>query len=68
MRIPKSLVEEWGNAGDVSRWLDVLADLGFDRERARGWGVAHNLAWSWDERRGWSERHVENARRIFIAR
>ena len=41
---------------DVSRWLDALAELGLDRERARGWGVAHNLAWAWDERRGWLER------------
>jgi streptomycin 6-kinase len=29
----------------VARWLDVLADLGLDRERLRGWGVAHALAW-----------------------
>jgi len=56
------------NAGQVSRWLDVLADVGLDRERARGWGVAHNLAWSWDERDGWLEQHVEEARRILSAR
>ena len=56
------------NADDVSRWLAALADLGFDRERARGWGVAHNLAWAWDERRGWLEQHVEEARRILTAR
>ena len=56
------------NAGSVSRWLDALAELGFDRERARGWGVAHNLAWAWDERRGWLEPHVEEARRILNAR
>jgi streptomycin 6-kinase len=56
------------NADDVSRWLDGLAELGFDRERARGWGFAHNLAWAWDERRGWSEHHVEEARRILTAR
>ncbi len=56
------------NADDVSRWLDALADLGFDRERAREWGVAHNLAWAWDERRGWLEQHVEDARRILSAR
>ncbi|MFO7571174.1 MAG: aminoglycoside phosphotransferase family protein [Gaiellaceae bacterium] len=56
------------NAGSVSRWLDALAELGFDRERARGWGVAHNLAWAWDERRGWLDEHVEKARRIFSAR
>jgi streptomycin 6-kinase len=56
------------NADSVSRWLDVLADLGFDRERARGWGVAHNLAWAWDERRGWLDRQVDEARRILSAR
>jgi streptomycin 6-kinase len=56
------------NTLDVSRWLDALAELGFDRERARGWGVAHNLAWAWDERRGWLDQHVEEARRIFNAR
>jgi streptomycin 6-kinase len=56
------------NADDVSRWLDVLAELGFDRERARGWGVAHNLAWAWDERRGWIDQHVEEVRRILSAR
>jgi streptomycin 6-kinase len=56
------------NTTDVPRWLDALRDLGFDRERARGWGVAHNLAWAWDERRGWLDQHVEEARRIFNAR
>ncbi len=55
------------NADSVTRWLDVLADLGYDRERARGWGVAHNLAWAWDERRGWLEQHVDEARRILTA-
>ncbi len=56
------------NADSVSRWLDVLADLGFDRERARGWGVAHNLAWAWDEQRGWLDEQVEEARRVLNAR
>jgi streptomycin 6-kinase len=56
------------NTHDVSRWLDVLVELGFDRDRARDWGVAHNLAWAWDERRGWLEQHVEEARRILNAR
>ena len=56
------------NADSVSRWLDALADLGLDRERARGWGVAHNLAWAWDERRGWLDEHVEEARRVLRAR
>ncbi len=56
------------NTHDVSRWLDELSELGLDRERARGWGVAHNLAWAWDERRGWLDPHVEEARRILSAR
>jgi streptomycin 6-kinase len=56
------------NTLDVSRWLDALAELGFDRERARSWGVAHNIAWAWDERRGWLEGPVEEARRILNAR
>ena len=56
------------NATSVSRWLDALADLGLDRERARGWGVAHNLAWAWDEGSGWLEKHVDEARRILNAR
>jgi streptomycin 6-kinase len=57
------------NARDPSRWLDVLADLGLDRERSRAWGVAHNLAWAWDEvRLEWHENHVEEARRILRAR
>lgn len=55
------------NAESVSRWLDVLAELGLDRERARGWAVAHNLAWAWDERRGWLATHVETVRRILSA-
>jgi streptomycin 6-kinase len=55
------------NTLDVSRWLDALADLGFDRERARGWGIAHNLAWGWEEHSGWNEEHVEDVRRIFNA-
>lgn len=60
--------EVFRNTDDISRWLDALVDLGFDRERSRGWGVAHNLAWAWDERDGWSEHHVEEARRILSAR
>ena len=56
------------NTDSPSRWLDVLSDLGFDRERARGWGVAHNLAWAWDQHEGWLEEHVAEARRILSAR
>jgi streptomycin 6-kinase len=35
----------------VRRRLDQLsAELGLDRERMRGWGIAHALAWDADER------------------
>ena len=56
------------NTRDTARWLDALTELGFDRERALAWGVAHNLAWAWDERRGWLLEHVAEARRILNAR
>lgn len=49
------------------RWLDVLRDLGLDRDRLRGWGVAHALAWGWHEERGWSHDSIEIARAIFTA-
>ena len=49
------------------RWLDVLEDLGLDRERLRGWGVAHALAWGWDDETGWSRRSVAAARTILAA-
>ena len=56
------------NTTEVSRWLEALRDLGLDRERARGWGIAHNLAWAWDEHDGWLKPHVEEARQILRAR
>ena len=68
IRIARQLQRLLRNAGSVSRWLDVLASIGLDRERARGWGVAHNLAWAWDERHGWLDEHVEEARRVLRAR
>jgi streptomycin 6-kinase len=55
-------------AGAVRRWLDVLEELGLDRERMRGWGVAHTLAWGWDSEGRWFARSVEAARTIFAAR
>jgi streptomycin 6-kinase len=51
----------------VRRWLDVLADLGLDRERLRGWGVAHALAWGWDDE-GWSPWAIEAALAIRASR
>ena len=53
------------DVADARRWLDALSELGYDRDRLRGWGVAHALAWGWDERDGWSARPVEAARTIF---
>jgi streptomycin 6-kinase len=55
-----------GGAPGVRRWLDVLAELGLDRERARAWGVAHALAWGWADG-AWSGRSVEAARAIAAA-
>ena len=52
-----------GDAGVVGRCLDALADLGMDRERLRGWGLAHALAWGFDHDR-WSTRAIEAARAI----
>jgi streptomycin 6-kinase len=51
----------------VRRWLDVLGDLGLDRERLRAWGVAHALAWGWYETAGWSPRSVAAAQTILAA-
>lgn len=50
----------------VARWLDALAGLGLDRERLRGWGVAHALAWGYDEA-GWIDWSIEVARTIRAA-
>ena len=51
----------------VRRWLDVLESLDLDRERLRAWGVAHALAWGWDEEHGWSAWSVEAACVVFEA-
>ena len=45
------------NARDPRRWLDALAELGYERERLWQWGFAHALAWD----------NVEEAERIFAA-
>lgn len=55
------------STGSMRRWLDVLADLGLDRERLRRWSAAHALAWGWDVEGGWSERSVAAARAIRAA-
>lgn len=51
----------------VRRWLHMLEELGLDRERLRGWGVAHALAWGWDDEEGWSSEMVDAARAIHAA-
>jgi streptomycin 6-kinase len=56
------------NARDPAAWIDALAELGYDRERLRGWGFAHALAWGWDEESGWSEWSVSAAQAIYAAR
>jgi streptomycin 6-kinase len=44
------LLGDPGGATRVRRRLDQLAaELDLDRERMRGWGVAHALAWNGDE-------------------
>jgi streptomycin 6-kinase len=54
------------SAAATRRWLDMLAGLGLDRERLRAWGVAHALAWGWDET-GWSPKAIATARAILAA-
>ncbi len=61
------LLRNAGSTAGVRRWLDALAELGLDRKRVRDWGVAHTLAWGWDDERGWSDRSLELARRILAA-
>lgn len=54
-------------AASVRRWLDAFGALGLDRGRARAWGVAHAIAWGWDERDGWLPDMIETARVIATA-
>jgi streptomycin 6-kinase len=55
------------DVADARRWLGALSELGYERERLRGWGVAHALAWGWHERDGWAEWSLEAARTIAAA-
>ena len=55
------------STASARRWLDVLHEMGLDRERLRGWGVAHALAWGWDEETGWSPQSIATARAILAA-
>jgi streptomycin 6-kinase len=60
----RNAVSRDGSTAHVRRWLDVLVELGYDRERLHGWGVAHALAWGWSDARGWSHGSIEIARTI----
>lgn len=60
-------IRRGSSTASVRRWLDVLHDVGLDRERLRGWGVAHALAWGWDDQSRWSPRFVAVARAILAA-
>jgi len=52
---------------EMRRWLDALASLGLHRERVRGWGVAHTLAWACDDQGRWREWSIAAARAIRAA-
>jgi streptomycin 6-kinase len=56
-----------GSRDDIRRWLDILVGLGLDRERLRGWGFAHALAWGVEPDGRWSERSIAAARAISCA-
>jgi streptomycin 6-kinase len=44
------LARDPGSVRRVRRRLDLLAaELDLDRERMRGWGIAHALAWGLDD-------------------
>jgi streptomycin 6-kinase len=61
------LARDPGAGARVRRRLDRLtADLGVDRERARGWGIVHALAWGLDEDRVFPE-HLACARWLAAA-
>ena len=51
----------------VRRWLAALAETSLDVERMRSWGVAHALAWGWEDETGWSRSAIETARVIAAA-
>lgn len=49
------------------RWLDLLEDIGFDRERVRGFGVGHAPRLGWDREGQWSRAHIDSAWAILVA-
>jgi streptomycin 6-kinase len=58
----EALASEPDAAGRMRRRLDFFSDrLELDRERVRGWGIAHALAWGFEGSRVLSG-HVESAR------
>jgi streptomycin 6-kinase len=52
----------------LRRRLDRLSsDLELDRERVRGWTMAHTLAWGFDKPRGFHAAHADVARLLLAA-
>jgi len=45
----------------LARWLAASVELGLDRDRLRAWGVAHALAWGYDDESGWSPEMIAAA-------
>lgn len=60
----RNAVSRSSTTASVRRWLDALRDMGLDRERVRGWGVAHALAWGWHDEGRWSPQSVAAAQAI----
>jgi streptomycin 6-kinase len=56
-----------GGTGLVRAWLDALTERELNRERLRGWGTAHALAWGRGDHGAWSQRQIEAARSIVDA-
>jgi streptomycin 6-kinase len=48
------------------RFDRLTAELGLDRERARGWAIGQTLAWAHDVE--WQDDHVDVARWLLEAR
>jgi streptomycin 6-kinase len=63
--IIRSLEFGHSRAEVVGRLDRLSAELGLDRERARGWAIAQTMAWSFDS--AFADRHHETARWLLDA-
>ncbi len=66
LRDRRDLLQKGPDSQEIVRGrLDYLcARLGIDRERARGWGLGHALAWSFDAEGRFYEDHIHAARLV----